>query len=248
MNADRDVAQRSREWFHQLAVPQGMRVVIRVDGRGFTKLVEAAGFDRPFDSRFAASMEGVAGALLTQFGGSYAETHSDEVSVLLPAGFGMFDRGVEKLVSVAAGVATEAFESSVGGHFDARLWIGLDGDVADYFVWRQEDSVRNALNGYCYWSLRGEGLSARRATEVLSGLSRSGKNELLFARGVNFGEVPVWQRRGVGVWWESFEKEGLNPVLGEAVVAVRRRLGWLRELPSGDEYRAHLAGVVAAGG
>jgi tRNA(His) guanylyltransferase len=30
-------AQRAREWFHALTVPPGMWVVIRVDGRSFTR-------------------------------------------------------------------------------------------------------------------------------------------------------------------------------------------------------------------
>jgi tRNA(His) 5'-end guanylyltransferase len=27
------------------------------------------------------------------------------------------------------------------------------------------------------------------------------KNELLFADGISFNEVPVWQRRGTGLYW-----------------------------------------------
>ncbi|WP_425550708.1 hypothetical protein [Actinoallomurus liliacearum] len=56
--------------------------------------------------------------------------------------------------------------------------------------------------------MRGAGRSARQATRTLHGTNVADKNELLFARGVNFNDVPVWQRRGIGLWWESFERPG----------------------------------------
>jgi tRNA(His) 5'-end guanylyltransferase len=40
------------------------------------------------------------------------------------------------------------------------------------------------------------------------------KNELLFQNGINFNDVPTWQKRGTGVYWETFQKEGFNPKLG----------------------------------
>jgi tRNA(His) 5'-end guanylyltransferase len=64
------------------------------------------------------------------------------------------------------------------------------------------------------------------------------KNELLFQHGVNFNEVPLWQRRGTALYWETYEKEGFNPVSGETVRAVRRRVNVDRELPMKEEYAA----------
>ena len=83
--------------------------------------------------------------------------------------------------------------------------------------WRQADAARCALNGWCYWTLRSEGATARAATSRLDGLEVSGKNELLYARGITFAEVPAWQRRGVGLWFEEFVKDTPVP-------AVRRSM------------------------
>jgi tRNA(His) guanylyltransferase len=41
---------------------------------------------------------------------------------------------------------------------------------------------------------------ARFLTEASAQCSTVGsKNELLFLRGINFNEVPLWQRRGTGI-------------------------------------------------
>jgi tRNA(His) 5'-end guanylyltransferase len=66
------------------------------------------------------------------------------------------------------------------------------------------------------------------------------KNELLFQRGINFNELPLWQRRGSGVVWEQYEKEGVNPVTGQTVRSTRRRLRVDQELPMKEAYDAYL--------
>ncbi|WP_433176317.1 tRNA(His) guanylyltransferase Thg1 family protein [Actinoallomurus sp. CA-150999] len=233
-----EARMRALEWFHSLTVLPGAWAVVRVDGRSFSRFTENR-FDKPFDVRFSGFMTEAARALVTALGGRYAYTESDEISVLLDRSSDLFGREVEKLVSIAASVATAAFTLAVGEpvHFDARVWMGTGvGDVVDYFSWRQADAARCALNGWCYWTLRGEGRSGREATRMLQHTSVADKNELLFARGVNFNDVPVWQRRGIGLWWESFERPGRDPVRG-AVTAVRRRLHVESDLPMKDDYR-----------
>ncbi|KFU78967.1 tRNA(His) 5'-end guanylyltransferase [Amycolatopsis lurida] len=243
---DFEARQREREWFHGLTVPPGAWTVLRVDGRGFSKFTEAR-FEKPFDPRFADCMAEAAGALLSEFASPYVYTESDEISLVLAPSADLFGRGVEKLVSISAGIASAAFTHAAGvpAHFDGRVWLGttLD-DVVDYFSWRQADAARCALNGWCYWILRKAGKSASEAGAVLDGAGVSEKNELLFAHGVNFAEVPSWQRRGVGLYWESYERTGFDPVREVEVSATRRRVRVERELPMKDEYRAFLGELL----
>jgi tRNA(His) 5'-end guanylyltransferase len=117
--------------------------------------------------------------------------------------------------------------------------------VIDYFRWRSEDAHRNALNGHCYWKLRSEGRDATSAARELKGMSVAAKNEMLFQRGINFNEVASWQKRGVGVFWESFEKAGTNPVTGQFTTAARRRPRVELELPMRDEYDEFIRQVLA---
>src|SRR5690606_17206815 len=126
----------------------------------------------------------------------YGYTESDEISVLLPPTFQLFDREVEKLVSLTASMAASTFSVGLGEpvQFDSRLWVsGSEEDVVDYFRWRQADAARCALNGWCYWKLRQAGGSVKEATAALRGLGVSEKNELLHQHGVNFNDVPAWQ-------------------------------------------------------
>jgi tRNA(His) guanylyltransferase len=62
------------------------------------------------------------------------------------------------------------------------------------------------------------------------------KNELLFKKGINFNDLPNWQKQGVGVYWEKYEKNGYNPVTCENVFAIRNRLKVDLELPMKDKY------------
>ncbi|KUL27666.1 tRNA(His) guanylyltransferase Thg1 family protein [Actinoplanes awajinensis] len=227
MDADAfEAGQRAREYFHSLTVLPGAWTVLRLDGRGFSRLTEQH-FTKPFDERFAGHMTVTAQTLLTELGARYAYTASDEISLLFDPRFDLFGRGVEKLVSISAGIASATFTQAAGvaGHFDSRVWLGTAaGDVADYFSWRQGDVARSALNGWCYWTLRNGGASRSEASRAIDGASTAEKNELLFRHGINFNEVPAWQRRGVGLWWID-------------ALTKRRRICVERELPMKNAYR-----------
>ncbi|WP_033439587.1 tRNA(His) guanylyltransferase Thg1 family protein [Saccharothrix sp. NRRL B-16314] len=244
-----EAGQRAREWFHTLTVPAGVWMVVRVDGRGFSRFTEER-FDKPFDARFSGFMVETAQALLTEFDARYAYTESDEISVVLDPRHDLFGRSVEKVVSISAGIASSAFTHAAGepAHFDSRIWIGAGaGDVLDYVSWRQADATRCALNGWCYWTLRKAGASRQEATRRLSGTSTADKNELLFEHGINFNELPGWQRRGIGLWWENHNRPGHDPVRDVAVSTTRRRVHIERDLPMKDDYRALVNRLITAG-
>src|SRR5688572_3636404 len=100
------------------------------------------------------------------------------------------------------------FVSMVAAQFDCRIWMGAQKElVLDYFRWRQADAARCALNGWAYWTLRKAGRTVEEATTALHSQSVAYKNELLFQNGINFNDVPTWQKRGTGVYWETFQKE-----------------------------------------
>jgi tRNAHis guanylyltransferase len=73
---------RALEWFHAFRCLPGAWVVLRLDGRGFTKFIEREGFERPFDFKFQGLMRQTAQVLLEELQGIYAYTESDEISLL----------------------------------------------------------------------------------------------------------------------------------------------------------------------
>ncbi len=240
---------RTFETGNDPVVLPGIFLVARLDGRNFTRLTrEIHQFDAPFDARFRDMMAGTCSHLMNcGFNLVYAYTQSDEISVLFHPQDNTFGRRERKLNSVLAGEASAAFSLLLGAHaaFDCRLsQLPRALDVVDYFRWRQEDAHRNALSGHCYWMLRNDGESSTAATETLSGLNTSQKNELLFQRGINFNDLPLWQRRGIGLVWKTIERIGMDPRTGEQIPAERRQLEVIEQLPMKDEYDAFVGGVL----
>ncbi len=237
---------RALEVFHSVRFLPGAWLILRLDGRGFSRFTSPR-FEKPFDVKFHGMMVQTAQAILEQFQGLYAYTESDEISVLFPRSWDLYDRELEKTVSLSASLAGASFSLACGAvvQFDCRaLLCAEDQQVIDYFRWRQADATRCALNGWCYWTLRKEGQTVSAATAALRGSSVAAKNELLFQRSINFNEVAQWQRRGTGLLWESFEREGYNPKRDCRVMTTRRRLKVDRELPMGDEYSRYIRCVM----
>jgi tRNA(His) guanylyltransferase len=216
-------------------------MVARLDGRSFTRLTkEVCQFAAPFDERFRDLMVATTESLMTcGFRILYGYTESDEISLLFAADEKQFGRKLRKYNSTLAAEASARFSLLLGqvATFDCRIsQLPTVSLVVDYFRWRSEDAGRNALNAWCYWTLRKEGLTQTAATAKLVGLSIAQKNELLFERGINFNDVPAWQKRGVGLYWDEYNKPATNPVTGAEVVAQRRRLRKDLELPMKDAY------------
>ncbi|MBQ9528071.1 MAG: guanylyltransferase [Fretibacterium sp.] len=232
----------------QVILPE-IYMAARLDGRGFTRLTkEICNFEAPFDVRFRDMMIRTVEHLMDcGFRIVYGFTESDEISLLFHADDDTFGRKVRKCNSILAGEASSVFSLALGkpAAFDCRMIPLPNVDrVRDYFLWRQEDAHRNSLNSHCYWALRKEGRSVQEATDDLSGKSVSYKNELLFSRGLNYDKLPTWQKRGIGLWKEAYEKEGYNPLKQRKEAAMRTRTRVEYELPLGEEYADLVQGLL----
>ncbi len=245
-----DSAMRVYETAHDHCVLPGIFMVARIDGRSFTRLTkEVHEFEAPFDVVFRNHMLKTTEHLMScGFKVVYGYTQSDEISLVLHRNEYSFDRKLRKLNSVLAGEASAKFSLLLGdlGAFDCRISQLPNIDkVVDYLRWRNEDAHRNALNAHCYWALRHAGASAGAATSKLSRLSVAEKNEFLFkTAGVNFNDLPNWQKRGMGLYWETYEKASSNPITGQPATAVRRRIVKDLELPMKDEYSTFVRSLI----
>ncbi|GCE22590.1 tRNA(His) guanylyltransferase Thg1 family protein [Dictyobacter kobayashii] len=239
---------RELEYFHSLRCLPGTWIVLRLDGRGFTKFTARAKFERPFDGRFQEYMRTAAQSLLEELQGLYVFTESDEISIVFPPQWDLFDREVEKLISISASIASVAFAlaSQLAVQFDSRIWLSASQEqVIDYFRWRQTDTTRCALNGWCHWTLLKEGLQPNQATAQLTGKTLTYKQALLQERGIEFDTLPYWQRYGTGFYWETYEKTGYNPHLQRHETTQRRRMRMQDELPIGEAYGEFIAALLA---
>lgn len=231
-------------------VPPGFFMVARLDGRGFSRLTQERrpDFERPFDVRFRDMMIAAAQHLMSGCGFSVVHAHvqSDEISLLFHPGERAFGRKLRKFHSVLAGEASARLTLLLGelAAFDCRVSELPSAElVGQYFVWRSEDAARNALAAHCYWALRSDGCGEREATAALAGLAAEARHELLHRHGIHFGDLPAWQKRGVGLAWEA------SPT---TEAGQRRRIGVGDELPLREAYaalvRARLAAALAEAG
>ena len=170
-------------------------VVIRIDGRAFHTLTRQH-FGRGYDAHFVSLMIEVARRVQREIAGcDFAYGQSDEVSFLLTDYRTIhtepwFDYDVAKLASITAAVASANFTALFGhvGCFDSRAFTVPPDDAVNYFIWRQQDATRNAVQmaGREHFSHR-----------ELHGKSGAQIQEMLFQeRGINFNNYPTARKRG----------------------------------------------------
>jgi tRNA(His) 5'-end guanylyltransferase len=240
-----DQKMRVFETAHDVCVLPGIYMVARIDGRSFSRLTkDTYKFTAPFDERFRDHMvETVKHLMVCGFTVVYGYTESDEISLLFDLKEDVFSRKHRKYNSILASEAAAKFTSLLGGPaaFDCRLCELPNQElVVDYFRWRAADAHRNALNAHCYWRLRQDNFSQQAATQKLESMTTAKKNELLFSYGINFNDLPAWQKRGIGLHWTTVPKEGSNPQTGEKTTSQRRRIVVNMDLPMREEYETFL--------
>jgi tRNA(His) 5'-end guanylyltransferase len=246
---DFDAKMRLYETAGDQFVPPDMYIVARLDGRGFTQLTkETLDLEKPFSVEFREVMQqSVVHLMKSGFNIQYGYTQSDEISLLFHRDEHSFGRKYRKLLSILAGEASASFTYHMHhiGVFDCRLCILPNLTlVTDYFVWRAEDAHRNSLNAYCYWKLRETGKSVADATNQLEKLTVAEKNELLFSMNINYNDLPAWQKRGIGFYWEKVHKKGFNPLTKTETTVERRELIQELELPL-QNYKEWLMRLIA---
>jgi tRNA(His) guanylyltransferase len=223
----------------QLSVSPRSYTIIRLDGRAFHSYTK--GLDRPYDVGLMYAMQQTAKALCEQISGTcLGYTQSDEITLILQD-FGtyttqaFFEGNVQKIVSIAAAIATAEFnvlrqraDAERGYHrakplFDARVFT-VPNIIEAYncLVWRQQDATRNAIQ------MAAQSLYSHRDLE---GKGWSALNEMLFVKGVNFDEYPSHFKRGAFVVRETYEVEALSRPAQESVTAQRSRWIILPETP-----------------
>jgi len=246
-----DAKMRVFEEFADRYVMPGIHIVVRLDGRNFTRLTkEEWGLERPFDRLFSACMIGAASHVMDcGFRTVYAYTQSDEISLLLHREDVAFERKERKILSILASEATASFNSDLAnitpGTFDARIsQLPSSQDVVDYFRWRQSDAKRNARNAHVYWFLRDRvGLSPKRADSQASAMTYEAKRQFLSEHEIYTDELPGWQTHGTGVWWEKVQHVGVDPRTGEEKPTLRNKLA-VGDLPDGDAYSGFIADLL----
>jgi len=201
--------------------------IIRLDGKAFHSFTK--GFERPFSEPLKNMMVETAKMLCCEISGAkMAYTQSDEISILI-TDFNKFNTQVwfnystQKIVSVAASVATaifnkeylsylalkdnesgmvENFKEHKRAYFDARVFNIPEDEVENYFVWRQQDWERNSLSMLA---------QAHFSHTELHGKKRKNIHEMLHTKNINWAKLDSVWKRGTTIvyneknkWHENF--------------------------------------------
>ena len=195
-------------------------VIIRLDGNAFHTFTK--GFNKPFDEVMCSAMQQTMKYLCENIQGCVlGYTQSDEITLVLIdyqklTTDAWFDYNVQKVCSVAASMATLAFNrqfqrqivelsyngkldndeltnsykrsAKAGAVFDSRCFNIPKEEVTNCILWRQQDAIRNSIS-----SVGQANFSHKR----LEGLDSKQIQELLFQeKGINWNNYPTKFKRG----------------------------------------------------
>lgn len=198
----------------KMVLPRRTYTLLRVDGRSFHTLLKNA--NKPFDFHFIDYMRETARYLCSEISGSvFSYVQSDEISILLQDFENLgtepwFNGEVQKMVSTSAALASVKFNDirrylcmPVLATFDSRVFtIPTQVEVANYFVWRQRDAVRNSIS---------MAARAQFSHNQMYGVSSSELQDMLFVmKGINWNDYPVSAKRGSVVVKKFTRKEGID--------------------------------------
>ncbi|KAL1895576.1 tRNA-His guanylyltransferase [Ceratocystis pirilliformis] len=191
---------------------QNTWIVVRIDGRGFTKLCQKYGFKKPSDVRALDLMNVAAKAIVTELPDvTIAYGQSDEYSFVFHKNTTLFERRSSKLVTTVVATFTANYIFHWSKYFpDIPLTAplpGFDGravcypalsNLRDYLSWRQADCHINNLYNTSFWALVQQGgMDPKEAEKTLAGTLAADKNEILFSQfGINYNNEPAIFKKG----------------------------------------------------
>lgn len=181
--------------------------IIRIDGKAFHTYTK--GLIKPFDQQLVNDMDQTACFLCKSIqGAKFAFVQSDEISILLTdfeeiTTDSWFDGNIQKIASVSASMATARFNELRPGKlafFDSRVFqIPGKIEVENYFIWRQQDTVRNSISSAA---------QSVYSPKELDGKNTDQQQEMLFQKGINWNDYNITLKRGRLIVKEIYEKDG----------------------------------------
>ncbi|AIQ75886.1 tRNA(His) guanylyltransferase Thg1 family protein [Paenibacillus sp. FSL P2-0536] len=191
-------------------IPQRLPLIIRIDGSHFHTFTR--GMNKPFDEELIEAFWDTCKYLAQNIMGCKLIYHqSDEISILLTnydklTTQSWFENNLQKIVSVSASMATAKFNEVIQKNFpdmplatfDSRAWVLPHDEVANYFLWRQQDATKNSISMVA---------QANFPHSELQGLSGKQLQDKLFVeKKINWNDIPVWQKRGACITKQYYKK------------------------------------------
>lgn len=202
------LGKRMKERYEErtcVLLPRRTYTIIRIDGKSFHSYTR--NFKRPFDESLTNTMDRTTIELCKSIqGAQLGYVQSDEISLILTDFTDIhteawFNGNLQKTVSVAASIATMAFNAAVSrtlsathnatATFDARAFTIPDREeVMNYFIWRQQDATRNSVQ------MVAQSLYSHKE---LHNKNNSQLQEMIFQKGQNWDSYAPRNKRGSAI-------------------------------------------------
>lgn len=201
-------------------------MIIRVDGRAFHTYTKKFRSDWPWSVTIRDAMTQAASRLLSEISGAkIVYLQSDEMSILVTEKdkvktLPWFGKNLQKIASVSASIATVGFnmrildlsrQDNAVATFDARAFTLPEDEVCNYFIWRQQDAIKNSME-----------MLAQRHFSHKQLLKKKGADKIamLQEKGIEWSNCRIWEQRGWSVTRETYQKEveGGTPVTRHQIV------------------------------
>jgi tRNA(His) 5'-end guanylyltransferase len=228
------------EAIYDVSIMKRVPVVVRLDGKSFSRLTKRLKLDKPFDVRFLTAMADTMVSVASKVQGCVVGyTQSDEISLVLINYRSLdaepyFGNRVLKIASITASMATAHFNrrlvqlmpnslvSSFVDHEDAEAYfdsrpfaVPTAVEAMNALIWRQQDCVRNSILSAAYYEI-GKVKGRKTTQKMMHGLDTSKLQELLFHEvGINWStHYSPELKRGTVTYRKLIEVETPN---GKAV-------------------------------
>lgn len=226
-----DLGVRMKTFYEQIPKTKLMRrcpVAIRIDGKAFHTFTR--GFQKPFDEVLIKSMQGTMKYLCENIQGCVlGYTQSDEITLILVdykklTSSAWFDYEVQKICSIAASMATMAFNNAFGLNIEKETlgFSDKDGNIVDKDKYKLYlTHLNSSLNGamfdarcfnipkeevtnLVYWrqldasrnSIQMVGQANFSHKELQNKSCNDIQDMLMTQKGINWNDLPTYQKRG----------------------------------------------------
>lgn len=205
-------------------------IIIRIDGKAFhtyTRVLEITKLDSPFCEKLHQCIVNTTLYLVSNIQNCIAGyTQSDEISLLLKDWDMVrtelwFDGKIQKLCSVTSSMASVCFAREIANvedvempaFFDSRVFNLPMDEVTNYFIWRQQDAIRNSVSMYGRSFYSHKALSGIKRQDVIDKIERE--------QGKRWGDLSAWKRNGTFV----FKTDTGNSVVDSTYPVILKNRG-----------------------
>ncbi len=248
--------QKDYEKSYDVTLTKRLPVVIRVDGRCFSRVTRK--LERPFNMDLLKVMaQAMHFAISEMQGAVIGYQQSDEITFILRNDQSFdaepwYQNRLQKMASIAASLVTYGFNKFAKevnldltgmAIFDARVFLlPYFNEVANNLIWRQQDCTKNAISAAAQAELSKK-FGKKYALKILNKKNSGAKCDLLLQHcGIDFHEAyPACFRRGV----VAAKVPTIVPVREGTVTRNKWMLNW--ETPSFLEDKDFLLNILVNG-